>query len=351
MLDQMNEIDSKNLNFAAKKQVIKSFRAQEDKVACKSIIEFLYDENKSIQEFAMDALIQIGNKEVIESLLPLLQNNDVKFRNTAMEIIREIAFDKIFLLTPLLHDSSEPIRIYVADLLGLVGNIEAINPLISCLQDPSANVRSSAVAGLGKISNEKAIEAIEKLMEKEEELWVIFSAIKSLEHIGGKKSIQILIKFLEQENEFILSAAIESLGEIGDMETIHSILKKMPSPSENIIERINAAFMSIVQRQNCSIPEEYWTDLISFFILCAKSQVNIWTRFRAIEFLGKLQTKESLPTLAEIAQNAPPMLKIAAARAMGNIGGQESKKILTLFTKSDDPNIKEVAEESLKRLD
>lgn len=345
------------LDYEAKKKLIEDFGTQTDTLACASLVNFLLDENKSIQELAMNALIRIGNQGVIHHLLPLLDNKEARIRNMAMEIIREIAYDHIALLTPLLKDDREPIRIYLADLLGLIGNPTAIPPLIQCLEDPSTNVRSSAMASLGRLAGEKdtiVTESIEKLLKTEQELWVVFSSIKTLESIGGIRAITPLLNILSSEDEFILSAAIDSLGEIGNLGTISPLLSHFIHPSEAIIERLNASLMSILKRETVcgkAINEKIQADLISFFSLCAGNRkVNTWTRFRAIELLGKLKAGGCLKTLAEIVSDAPPMLQIASAKAMGDIGGVEAEKLLSWLVKSEDPNIKNVAQESLARI-
>ena len=223
-LEQISTWNLQNLNYATKKQIIKGLEEQRDEDACYSLIEFLRDDHKPIQELAMDTLTRIGTAEVMGGLLPLLHENDARVKNMAMEVIREIAYDRISLLIPFLDDPRESMRTAIADLLGLIENPGAVEPLIASLKDTSPHVRSSALAGLGRLADERAIEAIEELLQTEHESWVVFSCIKSLERIGGKRAVRILLELLKKDNEFILAAAIESLGEIGNMQIIPSIL-------------------------------------------------------------------------------------------------------------------------------
>ncbi|MGA1874052.1 MAG: HEAT repeat domain-containing protein [bacterium] len=250
MLGDIKEISFQNLNHAAKRHIIKSLKEQGDTYyACYSIAEFLYDEDGLIRELARDSLVQIGNQEVIENVLPLLQGDEATARSLAMEVLKEIAYDNISLLVPLLHDPSESLRMYIADLLGLIGNCKAVDPLLLALQDSSARVRSSAVASLGKLADEKAIETIEKLLQTEKDLWVIFSSIKALESIGGPKATQLLVDLLSREDEFIQAAALDSLGEIGTLETINLIFHNLSSSSESVLKRASTTLIAILERE------------------------------------------------------------------------------------------------------
>jgi len=308
MLEQFNERGFQDLNYATKKQIIQGLEEHGGEDACYSLIEFLYEDQKPVRELAMNSLTRIGTTEVIGGLLPLLHENDAEVRSMAMEVIREIAYDRISLLVPFLEYPYEPTRIAIADLLGLIGNPDAVKPLISSLEDMSPHVRSSALASLGKLADERAVGAIEKLLETEHESWVIFSCIKSLEKIGGKRAIQILLELLGKDDEFILAAAIESLGEIGNIRTIPLILNAVSSPSGSIRERMSRAFISILQRdgegtlsrQIGQLSKQCRNDLVSFFSSCAMDDTDTWTRVRAVEILGELKAEESLHGLARI---------------------------------------------------
>jgi HEAT repeat protein len=392
-LEQINTWNRQNLNYVTKKQIIKSLEAQRDKEACYSLIEFLYDEHKPIQELAMDTLIRIGTKEVMEGLLPLLQQNDARLRSMAMEVLREIAYDHITLLIPFLDDSHESMRTAIADLLGLVENPGAVEPLIASLKDSSPQVRSSALASLGRLADERAVLAIEKLLQTEKESWVVFSCVKSLERIGGKSTIRILLELLNKDDEFILAAAIESLGEIGSIEIIPSILDTIcrlcgshPSGSHlsdsnlsgsnlsssylagsnlagsnlagSIIERMNRALISILHRDGAGnlskltaqLSKRSRDNLVSFFNLCTASNIDIRARVHAIELLGELKAQESLDALTSVVQDAPPMLQSAAARTLGNIGGDTARRLLLQLAASPDSTTRTAAQESRRKL-
>ena len=363
MLEQINTWNLQNLNYAAKKQIIKGLEEQRDEDACYSLIEFLYDDHKPIQELAMDTLANIGTTEVMGGLLPLLHENDARVKNMAMEVIREIAYDRISLLVTFLEYPYEPTRVAIADLLGLIGNPDAVEPLIASLKDTSPHVRSSALASLGKLADDRAVFAIENLLATESESWVIFSCIKSLERIGGKRAIRILLELLKKDDEFILAAAIESLGEIGNAEIIPIILNAISHFSDShlsgsITGRVNRALISILQRnvsanllkQPTQLSKKSRNDLVSFFSSCAGSNLDIRTRAQAIEFLGELKAEESLDDLTRIVPNGPPMLQSAAAKALGNIGGDPARSLLLQLSLSPDSNTRTAAQESLRKL-
>ncbi|MEW6381149.1 MAG: HEAT repeat domain-containing protein [bacterium] len=336
MSKQIDLCSTRNLSFAAKKQIIQSLGKQGNGDACRLLVEFLSDSDTTIQELAASTLIRINTSEVTVSLLPLLHKSDAQIQNMVMEIIAEIAYDHISLLIPLLQDSHEPIRARIADLLGLIGNPEAGEALIASLRDPSPRVRSGALASLGKLKSEDGIGAIERLLQTEEESWVIFSGIKSLEQIGGKKAIQILLELLKQDDEFILAACVESLGEIGSTQIISSMLRNIAHPSDSIIERMSTAFISILHRHGFFSPskpaahlsKQARADLISFFSLCVRIAINQGTRLRAIELLGKLKARESLDILSRIAQNGPSIFQAAAIQSLQHIGGNTARVLL-----------------------
>jgi|GEM_PF-3817375 len=315
MSNQLETRDSEKINFTVKNQLIQTLVKKASVETGRALREFLSKSDQPIQDLATSDLIKNNAAWVIECLLPLLYKHkndlhetDAHVGTMALEIIEGLAYDHIYLLIPLLHDQDELIRAQAADLLGLVGNPKAAEALIATLQDPSPRVRSSALASLGRLADEQAIPAIERLLQTEDDSWVIFSCIKSLERIGGRRATKILLDLLKQDDEFILAAAIESLGEIGSRGIIRYMLKTLAYPSARILERMSTALISILQRDGlvldssrsaaARLSKQTRADLISFFTMCASSlTINYVTRLRAIDILGKLKAEEMLAHL------------------------------------------------------
>jgi HEAT repeat protein len=84
--------------------------------------------------------------------------------------------------------------------LGEIGDLRAVDPLITTLGDKNWEVRSSAAKALGKIGDERAIQPLVNLLEDNNEN-VRWYSVQALEIITGESYGEDIFKWRKLINE------------------------------------------------------------------------------------------------------------------------------------------------------
>lgn len=269
-----------------------------DKEAVNQLIDLIRDENPSIRSMAIKALGNIGNRKAIKHLICALSDEDENVRSEttkSLENLRwkpKVARDKAFYwiekgkwdkCKKLGKSAVEPLLFYLdyesgykkmksAQLLGEIRDYQAIDSLISALQDNDLEVRISVCNALDKLKwkptnnrngafywiikkewekckmlGDKSIEPlIMTLKEKDPERWR--EAIKIISLIGDDRVVKPLIDALD--DELTHNEAILAINKLGDMVVI-PFIKKLYNP--DFYERSNAA-NTLAKMGSVSVP-------------------------------------------------------------------------------------------------
>jgi len=105
--------------------------------------------------------------------------------------------------------------------------METLEGCLKALDDKDELVRGAAVEALGKIGDNKAVEALMNVMEKEKDVWVRKSVILQLGELKVRRAIPLLIKSLEDNTGFIVSASAHALTLIGDTKALGPIKERL----------------------------------------------------------------------------------------------------------------------------
>lgn len=190
------------------------------------LIELLQSDKPGVVEAVERALIKIGGAKTVQGLVPLLRSDDVTLRNSSMELLRSLGNHSINTLFGLLYDDDADIRIFISDILGKSGNINAVPPLTAALlKDPEVNVRYQAAVSLGDLGFPQAVEALIQSLGDEE--WVQFAVIEALIKIRDESCLGPLMQSLEKSTPLVASMIVEALGEIGNIKAVPVLMKGM----------------------------------------------------------------------------------------------------------------------------
>jgi HEAT repeat protein len=165
------------------------------------------------QSFFIDALNQIGVMAV-PVLVDALSDEDPRMRLTIVDLLGEIGeTDAVTALASALRDPEWRVRWRAADALGKLGDPAAVPDLLAMLADDSKDVRVSAAWALGRIGHDSAIEGLAKLLHDRE--WrVRWGAAEALWEIGAA-AIPALIELLREQDDYVRRAAMRALAQIG----------------------------------------------------------------------------------------------------------------------------------------
>ena len=130
------------------------------------LIEKLNDKDDFVVEDAVGAL-ELKGDEAVEPLIAALSNRKKNIRLHAASLLGAIGDERaIEPLIATLSDNNKLVRREASTALSRMGPA-AVDPLIEVLDNPDWRVRGAAAWSLGNLNDEKAIPALEKLLDDE----------------------------------------------------------------------------------------------------------------------------------------------------------------------------------------
>lgn len=375
------------------------------------LIKSLQEDDLGVQQAAMEALIVYDDEAAVYNLLPLIADRRVAVKNLAQEILEKTGGSGLRLLHAHIHDRDEDVRKMIADIIGRLELPEAVPVLIEMLKDQNDNVRSSAIEGLGRISDQSIVDHLIDLLEYED--WITLFAVESLGRLGDSKAVQPLVKLLKSaKNIDVQCMAIDALSHIGGEESTYGLLEVinhvkpevMDMAVMGIVTLTHGNIGSVVDRfgrkefianlagvaENIDITEieNIMYVMQAFMTLggseCAKEVLkltegidrenqdllnkavevmkevgdentlidslrheNQTRRLVSIRVLGLIRSEKAIPSLALLFEEVERALKSEILTAMGNIGGDEAFRFISERLSNEEGHIREAAADAL----
>jgi HEAT repeat protein len=197
-------------------------------------IDLLRDGDNFEKEKSIAALIAAPGKNVVEGIIPLLQQKNTGVRMAVLDVLKKIGSSYVDGVISMLYDENEDIRVYGCEVLSFLKDPRAIPSLIDKLNNDADNVRNAACVALGDFSDEEAVKALLHALQDVE--WIAFSAIYSIGRTKLKIAVPQLLEFFKTSGEELSIAACEVLIEYEDsdiLDEIFEILKSWDRPKRN----------------------------------------------------------------------------------------------------------------------
>jgi HEAT repeat protein len=248
--------------------------------AVPALLDLLKDKDMMIQTLAAEALGQIGDKQAVPQLIGLLKHRNVDVRVAAADALGKIGDPSANApMISILSSDDLQLKRAAARSLGSVGDKDAIQPLLKMLNTGDNTVRREALVSLNLISQrtkasieagDKEIQAITGFLQSQDDIIRIEArtllvkigskavdhlmdisrsgdkrsrllTINALGEIGDKRALDMLIGFLEKDQDVdIQSAVAVSLGKMRDAKALTPLLKKLNSKDWQV--RSDAAY-------------------------------------------------------------------------------------------------------------
>ncbi len=215
----------------------KAQRPAQKKMSKKTLshfIDLLRDGDNFEKEKAIEALIASPGKDVVEGIIPLLQQRNTGSRMAVLDVLKKIGSSHVDGVISMLYDENEDIRVYGCEVLSFLKDPRAIPSLIDKLVTDADNVRNAACVALGDFNDEEAVKALLNALHDDE--WIAFSAIYSIGRTRLKIAAPQLLEFFKTSSEELSIAACEVLIEYEDndiLDEIFETLKGWDRPKRN----------------------------------------------------------------------------------------------------------------------
>jgi HEAT repeat protein len=217
------------------------------------------DKSGTVRRAAASTLGQLGQREGIETLVPMLDDADGQTAKAAAEALKRLGWkppdtkmkvkyllaagkeDDIvalgapavpFLIESLQHASENTVATAIGS-LGKMGEKRAVEVLISSLVGTNSRVRVRSAEALGNIGDRRATVPLMACL-KERNSSLRSAAAEALGKIKDAKAVDALISVLEDKNKGTRLAAVKALGEIGDARAAEAVAKLLKDPNGKV---------------------------------------------------------------------------------------------------------------------
>lgn len=245
---------------AVRKAAVKALGKFGDPAAVIALLGFVADPDRDIRTDAIEALESLGaldHARVIQALVAALTTEPRNFSATAprgsfapRDALVKAGASAVPDLIAALQDVDVSVRRAAAEVLGMIGDQRARDPLSAALQDPHADVRRSAAESLDQLGwhstdagvtvpfllaqgkwqecVEIGADAVGPLCAalRSPDYWVREAAASALGEIGDRRAAEPLVGVLTDRGEQlrVRGTAAEALGKIGDPLAVEPLL-------------------------------------------------------------------------------------------------------------------------------
>ncbi|MGB9710040.1 MAG: HEAT repeat domain-containing protein [Thermodesulfovibrio sp.] len=349
----------------------------------------------------------INSGEVVTYMvIPLLREEEAYLRNTAILIIKEIGHRAPELIYKLLKDKDSDIRKFALDLIADIKEGFDGARILPLLKDENGNVRAAAAHALGELGYKEAIPILIECLKDEE--WVVFYVLQALAQLKAEEASESIGELLLSTDSLLIKAeAIDTLGKIGTEKVAAPLLKYFPVATKDEKKEIVKALIRIgiipdgqgLKEEILSIfAEQEWEEKLialkavkllnlveavpliveeagaldpscfdyeekiealqetllsidsedELISMIEKNKLKYRAKAFVIKVLGKLRSKKAVPVLIKLLEDIKRDIRIASAKALGEIGDKEVlQPLIKRSTEDPDANVKKAAIEAL----
>lgn len=176
------------------------------------LIAALNDSDSSVRWSAVKALGKFNDWRALEPLLHLVHGDtDKEVRGAAVEALGDTPPQSVKMFIQMLERDDSYVRASAAKVLGKLKDIRAVHPLVAALRDKEDEVTKAAAEALGKIGT-PAVDALIAALKTE---GTRLTAAEVLGQIGDVRAVEPLISLLKDKNTLLRETAAGALRKTG----------------------------------------------------------------------------------------------------------------------------------------
>ncbi|MGH7197719.1 MAG: HEAT repeat domain-containing protein, partial [Candidatus Omnitrophota bacterium] len=193
-------------------------------------------------------------------------------------------------------------------LSGLIFRRVYVGHTLGCLQSDNTTLVSNAVQALGEPNNAAAVEPLRSLLAKTDSLGLKRNIVLSLGRIQSEEALKDIVNLFLVPNEFMKLAVVKALTSYNNYEAIFALLKEIKfNPGIAIDSRLHlntATFLALVGKK------------MTPFLLEALLHEDVRVRASAVEGIGLLRDRQTIPVLLPFLSEGHHRIRVKAAVAL-----------------------------------
>lgn len=254
----------------------------------------------------------IERQQEIERLIQLLKSGDSYQRANAAKRLGQLCAAPEALLGAL-EDDNAHVRSEVAKALGYAAtksHTDVLDALMSAIDDRNAYVAGEAIRSLGRLQAHQARDQIVSCLDANSQI-IISGSVMALGMLGATDLAERLATFLDSENFHVRFAATRAMGLLGYTPAGPKLLISLEDSLQQRKERPNSKFPAVIIEALTKLQVK---EAIPRLIDIAQHEVGL--RSIAIQSLVALDAEEAIPQLAHMLADPGGTLRETLVRTM-----------------------------------
>jgi HEAT repeat protein len=278
-------------------------RAKSTGRALDRLIDQLRESDDFTRAKIVEELVSSPSKELVERAVRLLNERSTSVRMDVLDILRKTGNYCIEAIIQLLYHPNEDMRVYGCEVLGFLKNTSSLPYLIEKAYEDNENVKNAAVMALGEFDDPRAIDVLLDVLQQEE--WVAFSAICSLQKIGNKRSVPALLSVFKGRGEELSLAACEALMSFQDSRIIEEIVGFVTSLEE---EKKGIFIRVIIEQGDGRVFQELLVKMGKDLLCHLLNYLKVEKRksLKVVDFLAHFRQPASAGAMLDIMKDMDP---------------------------------------------
>lgn len=309
-----------------------------------------------------DILVRHGAPVVDPMLAFLAEASRHPARAWAANILGELKVARSFpALITALKDLDDEVRAKAAGALGKLGDRRAVTYLLDhLLTDPAPFVRARIAGALGQFAGHEVIDRLVRALG-DPAWWVRMRSVEALEQIGPAAETPLIVALDDPDPEIRIRAAValERLGvpgrlvsiiEAGEgtMDTLGLLTKLGVAGARELLAELLHHSSSLVRLAVVgAIQDSDRKDLAGELIQRAQDDGDPAIRARALDALHALGVRDAVPAALEALGHADERVRASATSLLGDLGGSELAGVIQPRTTDQEPLVRAAAARAL----
>jgi len=173
----------------------------------------LEDQNPDVRKSCAEVLGKIGEFAAVETLRKALADNNPFVRKACADALCELGEPE---WQAIVQGDKDDI-----DRLAATGDSTLVETFVRALEDTDRHHRRKAAMALGRLGNEKAVEALGTALLTDDDELVRASSARALGMIGGESALNLLEEALDDNHPLVRKAVREALEKLAGLGTKH----------------------------------------------------------------------------------------------------------------------------------
>ncbi len=216
-----------------------------------TLFRLLHDAAVSIQNQAVDIIIQRDHPETLKHVIDVLRDESEYVRRAGVEVLNGICDTRsIRTLLHAIKDDDWWVRARAADALAAIGGGRVIKAVVELLSDEDEDIRRSAIEILNSIKDERSFIYLMNAV-RDTDWWVRERAVDALGNLGNKAAVPALLPLLKSDAATCV-AALRALSKLGDVEVLASVLQALDRKEPTVRSEAMLALVELTDANHFS---------------------------------------------------------------------------------------------------